>query len=104
MLGDQVDPAFANKVTLAQAAMGVATCLLTLLLALRLLPFGFALLAGVVTAISPPLATIGTYLLTEARFTLLLAGALYACVRAIQPVPGWRTEAPSGFLPRAAGL
>lgn len=97
-LGNRVDPTFVNNVTLAQAAIGVVACLLTLLLALRLLPFGFALLTGLVTAISPHLATIGTYLLTEALFTLLLAGGLYVCVRAIQPGSTWRTAALAGLL------
>lgn len=103
-LGDSVDPAFANRVTLAQAALGVATCLLTLLLAFRLLPLGFAVLAGLATAISPHLATIGTYLLTEALFAFLVAAALYACVRAIQPGSTWRTAALAGLLLGLASL
>jgi 4-amino-4-deoxy-L-arabinose transferase-like glycosyltransferase len=81
-LGDHVDPTFVHRVVLAQACLGVLTCALTLLLALRILPFGFAVLAGVLVAISPHLASISTYLLTESLFTALLTLALYLGVRA----------------------
>jgi 4-amino-4-deoxy-L-arabinose transferase-like glycosyltransferase len=82
-LDDDVGPAFVHRVVLAQACLGVATCALTLLLALRLLPFGLAVAAGLLVAISPHLATSSTSLLTESLFAALLALAMYVGVRAI---------------------
>ena len=82
-LGDHVDVAFVHRVVIAQACLGVLTCVFTLLLALRLLPFGFAVATGLLVAISPHLATISTYLLTEGLFTALLALAMYLGALAI---------------------
>lgn len=78
------DQEFIAKATTVQALLGVASCALVLMIALRVLPAPAALAVGMVTAISPHLATISTYLLTESLFTFLLAAFVYAAVRAVQ--------------------
>lgn len=63
---------------LTQAVLDTATVLLTFWLARRLLPFGGALLAALLTALSPHLVAGTGYLLTETltTFTLVLAFVL----------------------------
>jgi 4-amino-4-deoxy-L-arabinose transferase-like glycosyltransferase len=83
------DMAFVQRVVTMQMLLGVATCALVLLLALRVLPFGWALGVAALTAISPHLATINTYLLTESLFTLLFVASLYALVFAVGSTSRW---------------
>lgn len=78
------DRSFIAKATTAQALLGVATCILVLMIALRLLPVPAALAVGLLTAICPHLATISTYLLTESLFTFLAAAFVYTAIRAMQ--------------------
>lgn len=83
-LRDKPDVAFMQRVTLAQALLGVITTLLSFLLAARVLPSLLASAVGFLTALSPHLATISTYLLTESLFTCLLLASILAFVQAIQ--------------------
>lgn len=83
-LDGRPDAAFIAKATTAQALLGVGTCILVLMTAFRLLPVPGALGVGALTAISPHLATISTYLLTESLFTFLLTAFVYLAVRAAQ--------------------
>lgn len=83
-LDGRPDHAFIAKVTTVQALLGIGTCALVLMISLRLLPVPAAVAAGTLTAISPHLATISTYLLTESLFTFLLAAFVYTGVRAVQ--------------------
>ena len=104
LLGPEVDQSFVDRVVVAQAAIGVGTCLLTLLLALRLMPFGFAIAAGLLTAISPHLATMSTYVLTEGLFTFLVTAALYLGACAIAPGSRLRRAALAGAMLGLASL
>jgi 4-amino-4-deoxy-L-arabinose transferase-like glycosyltransferase len=79
------DAAFIRRVTLAQAVLGIASTLLAFAIALRVLPLPWAFAAGVLVASSPHMATISTYLLTEALFTTLLLACVLAIVLALQP-------------------
>lgn len=81
-LSDKVDWPFIKRVTITQAVLGVATCALMLLIAIRLLPFGWAIAFGSIVAIHPHLSTISTYLNTEALYTFLVAASLFAIVKA----------------------
>ena len=83
------DDAFVRRVVLAQAALGVVSTLLAYLIALRLLPLPWAFATGVLVATSPHMATISTYLITEALFTALLLAATLSAVVAIES-PGRR--------------
>jgi 4-amino-4-deoxy-L-arabinose transferase-like glycosyltransferase len=97
-LRDKVDVAFVHKVVLAQAALGVVTCLMTLLLGLRLLPFGLAIAAGLLACLSPHLANISTDLLTESLFTALLTLSLVVVVRAAGRHSAWLAAAGGGLM------
>lgn len=76
----------ANAYNLAlhsQAAMGAAITVLAVLIALNFLPFRFAYMAGILTAVSPHLITLGSYILTETLFTFLLMLALLMLLRGL---------------------
>lgn len=106
-LGNEPKPDYASvvtRVTHAQMALGIGTCILTLLLALQLLPFRWAIATGLLTAISPHLATISTYLLTESLFTLLFVGSLSALVIACKPGARWPIFLLAGALLAIASL
>lgn len=91
------DAAFVRRATLAQAGLGAASTLLAFLIALRLLPLGWAFASGLLTAGLPHLATFSTHLMTEPLFTCLLLASVLAMLSAARPAAG---------LPRAmlAGL
>jgi 4-amino-4-deoxy-L-arabinose transferase-like glycosyltransferase len=78
------DSQFVKRVTLFQACLGVLSVLLAYAIARRVLPAGWAFAVGLVTAISPHLATISTYVLTEALFTTSLLASTLALLVAIQ--------------------
>lgn len=102
-LREKVDVEFVRQVVLAQATLGVLTCLMTLLLGLRVLPFGLAIGAGLLTCLSPHLANIGTDLLTEALFTMLLASSALLAVRAAcARRPFWNAAAAGAMLGAAS--
>ena len=78
------DQALIRRVTLAQAALGVASTLLSFLIALRLVSLGWAFAAGMLVAIQPHLAIASTYLLTEPLFTFLTLAAVLGALAAIR--------------------
>jgi len=92
------DDAFIRRVTAAQAMLGVVSTLLAFLIALRLLPLAWAFTAGVLIATSPHMATISTYLITEALFTALLLAATFTSVVAIEPTGRRRHWVAAGLL------
>jgi len=98
-LGDGVpDSAFVRRATYAQAALGVMSTLLAFLIALRVLPLGWAFLAGAFTALMPHLATVSTHLMTEPLFTSLLLASILAILYAARSEAGIRHYAAAGLL------
>jgi 4-amino-4-deoxy-L-arabinose transferase-like glycosyltransferase len=83
-LTDKPDVHFMHRVTLAQAILGVISTLFVFLLAARVLAPSLACAVALLTALTPHLATISTYLLTESLFTCLLLISMWAFVRAVQ--------------------
>lgn len=84
MMGEpSPDDAWLRQIALAQATFGVFSVLLAYLLARSYLGLGAALTAALLTAISPHLATISTYVLTESLFFFLLLASLLTLVRAL---------------------
>jgi hypothetical protein len=78
----QPSDAWLRKVLLAQAALGVLGVWLLFCLSRRFLAFGWALAAAAAAAISPHLAVLGTLVLSETLFGVLMLGALLATARA----------------------
>ncbi|MES1942900.1 hypothetical protein PC39_02205 [Salinisphaera sp. PC39] len=66
-----------DRLLLGQAALGTATVLLSYLLFRLFLPVGLALAGSALTALSPHLISLETYVLTETLFCFLLVGGLY---------------------------
>lgn len=97
-MDESPDEAFVRRVVLAQAILGVASTLFAYLIALRLLPLPWAFATGVLVAIGPHMATISTYLLTEALFTVLLLATTLATVVALRPGSRYRSWAMAGIL------
>lgn len=64
-------PQFLNRVLKTQAIMGALTVVLTFLIARLSLSLLWAILAGVLTALSPHLIAMDGYLLTESLFTFV---------------------------------
>jgi 4-amino-4-deoxy-L-arabinose transferase-like glycosyltransferase len=91
------------RINYLQACMGVASVLLIFLIAAQFLPAGWALAAAALTAISPHLATMNTYLLTEPLFTFFLLAATWSVMRAAASRKSWMF-ALSGLLWAAASL
>ncbi len=75
---------YLRRVSLAQAAMGVASVWLVFLIAARFLRPGWSHLAAVMTAISPHLANISTNLLTESLFLFTLLASTLASLIALR--------------------
>lgn len=74
---DAIDARELNRVLLAQAVLGTATVLLSFLLFRAFLPAGLALAGAALTALSPHLISLGTYVLTETLFSFLMVAGLY---------------------------
>ena len=94
---------YLHRVSLVQALLGVGSVWLIYLIAASFLPRGLALVAGLLTALSPHLTMTSAYLLTEAPFTFLLLAGTLATIRAassLQP----RTAALAGLLWGACAL
>ena len=72
------------RVTYFQAALGVLSVWLIYLIAVQFLGRGFALLAALLTATAPQLATISTYLLTESLFLFLLLASVLSLITALK--------------------
>jgi len=73
-----------TDITLVQALLSTVTVLLAYLLLRYFLPFGWAVAASFLTAVSPHLVNANVYLLTEGLFTLILVTALLALFRAVR--------------------
>ena len=73
------------KVLTFQALMGAITAVITFAMGLRFLPFWLAAGGGILTAISPHLITVGSYLLTETLFIFLLTAAFLILMLAVNP-------------------
>lgn len=98
-LGDgPPDASFVRRATLAQAGLGVVSTLLAFLIALRLLPLGWATAVGVLTALLPHLTTVSTHLMTEPLFTCLLLASVLAILFAARPDAGIRHYVVAGLL------
>ncbi|MCL6415723.1 glycosyltransferase family 39 protein [Aestuariirhabdus sp. Z084] len=65
------------NITLAQALVGVITVLLVLIIARQLMPLPWAVLAAVMTAISPQHIVSSTYFITETLFSFFLIACIY---------------------------
>jgi 4-amino-4-deoxy-L-arabinose transferase-like glycosyltransferase len=92
------DAAFVRRATLAQAGLGVASTLLAFLIALRLLPLGWAFAAGLLTATLPHFATFSAHLMTEPLFTSLLLASVLAMLSAARPAAGLSRMMLAGVL------
>ncbi|MEO8160467.1 MAG: phospholipid carrier-dependent glycosyltransferase, partial [Arenimonas sp.] len=87
----QPDAGWLHRVVLLQALLGIGSVLLAWLVARAFLARGPALLAALVVAIHPWLATSGTYLLSESLFTFLLLATVLLALRAYSPgAQPWR--------------
>ena len=93
-----------ERIRLAQAALGVVTTLLAFCLALQVLPFGWAVAAGLLTATLPHLAVADTHLLTEPLFTSLMLASVLAVVLALRPGARIRSFVVAGLLIGLASL
>lgn len=76
--------AYLKRVSLVQAGLGVGSVLLVFLLASRVLRPGWSHAAALATAISPHLANMSTYLLTEGLFLFLLLASLLVSLAALR--------------------
>lgn len=76
--------AYGLRVSFLQAAVGVASVWLLYLIGAMFLGRGLALVAALVTAISPHLAMMNTYLLTEPLFMFLLLASVFTLLQATQ--------------------
>lgn len=81
--------AYLRRVGLVQAALGVLSILLVYLIASSLLGQSWALVPALATALSPHLAMMNTYLLTESLFFFLLMASVFSLVKAVQSSKKW---------------
>ncbi len=80
----------------AQALLGALTATIAFLIAVHSLPIGWAILAGLLTALSPHLIALDDYILTESLFSFtMMLGALLLTI-------AWKRELP--LLAFAGGL
>lgn len=86
LLGDGIPThAFLWRMKYAQATLGVATTLLAFLIALRMLPLGWAFAVGALTATQPHLIVMSLYPLTEPLTTTLVLAFVLATLHAAAP-------------------
>lgn len=104
LLDGRPDDAFVRRTMLVQAGLGVVSALLAFLIGLRMLPAGWAFAGALLVALSPHMATIGTYVLTETLFTTLVLAGVYALLLAIRPGRRRRDWIVAGLLLGAASL
>lgn len=86
------------QITLAQAGLGILSLILVFGLARKILPGAWPLAPTLLTAISPQLVNMGTYILSESLFGFLLLLAIYVCTRYKSEDCNNRTLIISGFL------
>ena len=80
---------FMERVILAQAALGVFSTFFAFLLARFALPPALACVVALLTALSPHLAIVSAYLLSESLFTCLLLISLWTFAQAIKSRRSW---------------
>ncbi len=89
LFAERFDADFYQITVYSQCLLGALACVLTLLLGRRFLPHCWALFAGLLACLSPHLVSIGTYLLPENLFCLLLLLSLYLFVTAFSRQKAW---------------
>lgn len=89
-LRDKPDLAFMYRVVKAQAIIGIATTLLAFLLARMAMSPLMACLPALLTALTPQMETISTYLLTESLFTMLLVLSMLQFALAMRSGRRWQ--------------
>ncbi|WP_159017297.1 glycosyltransferase family 39 protein [Cognatiluteimonas profundi] len=87
---DKPDLGFMYRVVTAQAILGVLTTLLVFLLARMVLTPPLACVPALLTALTPQMETISTYLLTESLFTALLVLSTLLFAAAIRSRRPWQ--------------
>lgn len=83
------DEAYLRRVSLVQAALGVLSVWLIYLIGRKFLGERWALAAALLTALSPHLAVISTYLLSESLFCFLLLVSVFSLLRAVESGARW---------------
>lgn len=84
MLGTpEPSEAYLFQVSLAQALLGIASVWLLFLIASRFLGWKSSMAVALIAALSPHLATISTYLLSESLFYFLLLAAIASLLKAV---------------------
>jgi 4-amino-4-deoxy-L-arabinose transferase-like glycosyltransferase len=81
---------YVMRVLLVQAALGVVSVLLVFLIAGTFLRPGWTHAVALLTAISPHLATISTYLLTESLFLFLVLASVWMSLVAMATPTRWK--------------
>lgn len=94
--GLDASDAYLHRVAQVQAMLGVLSVWLVFLVGGHFLRSGWTHLAAFITAISPHLANLGTYLLTEVLFHFLLLLSVQASILALRR--------PGNWMPLLAGL
>jgi hypothetical protein len=83
-VGHEITGKTVDAILLAQAILGILTILLIFDLCRRFLPVPLALIAALLTALSPHLVTATIYLLTETVFCFLIVLSLWLFARAVE--------------------
>lgn len=81
--------AYLHRVSFVQAGLGVISVWLVYLISRSFLGRGRSLAAAFLTAVTPHLATVNTYVLTESLFIFLLMLSVLATIRAFQSKRAW---------------
>lgn len=81
--------AYVRRVSLVQAGLGVLSVLFSYLIAVRFLGRNWALVVALLCALSPRLAIISTYLLSESLFVFLLLGSVLSLIKALESRSRW---------------
>ncbi|MFA6984698.1 MAG: glycosyltransferase family 39 protein [Arenimonas sp.] len=82
--GLDTSAAYLHRVSMVQAMLGIASVWFVFLIAARFLRPGWSHLAAAITAISPHLANISTYLLTESLFLFFLLASIHVSLLALR--------------------
>lgn len=86
------------QISLAQAALGIVSLLLVFGIAQKILPGAWPLAPTFLTALSPQLVNVETYILSESLFGFLLLLAVYVCTRYKSEDRNSSTLIVAGFL------
>jgi 4-amino-4-deoxy-L-arabinose transferase-like glycosyltransferase len=77
-------PASPRTIAIAQAFLGALTCVMFLLLAIRILPFGWAFVVALIYALHPGAIASASAILSETVFTALLVSAILMLSTSLQ--------------------